>query len=74
GKHDYNEWLCKSRAKAVQQAFLDAGIPEDRLSIEIVQPSAKSDHLSKVMILIPRSEPPTTALLETADLNLPDPM
>lgn len=58
GRGDYERWLGESRARAVKQAFVDGGVPEERLSIEAAPPQPRgSPRFGTVAILIPQPAP-----------------
>ncbi len=58
GRHEFNDWLSVSRVKAVRRAFLDAGIPEDRFTLETHDGRNRNDELRSVRVLVPRLPEP----------------
>ena len=56
GRYDYNDWLCRERAKAVQRLIVESGFAEDRVVIDSPKDFKVGDRFGSVLILIPKLE------------------
>lgn len=71
GRHEFNDWLSVSRVKAVRRALIDAGIPEERFTLETHDGKGEKGDLQSVRVLVPRLPEPEPTLDPAANLDEP---